>query len=263
MVVALVVLVIVLALVCLCCLYLLKRQQARLSRVRRSSRMKSVFIRALSREIRTSLHSVTGLAEIIAKNDLYLSKSEKKNISDQILYNSNLISTLLDEVSIFSRSGEGGHQLQDERFSPNQLCQRCIDSNRRGLKEGVRLVFKNIVGDSLFLSADVHIVELILNKLVSTACRFTEQGDVTVGYSYVSASRILTFFVQDTGVGIPVERKAKLFSWFTDPSVDVDPAEFDLSVAQRLAEKIGAYLRDDDTYNKGTRIEFVVPVRPA
>lgn len=116
----LLVLVFLLAFACLSCLYLLWRQQVRMKDIRRSSRMKSIFIRALSREIRTSLFSVTGLAEVIAKDDLYLSKSEKRNISDLILYNANLISTLLDEVSIFSRSGQQGHQLKDERFSPNK-----------------------------------------------------------------------------------------------------------------------------------------------
>jgi hypothetical protein len=40
-----------------------------------------------------------------------------------------------------------------------------------------------------------------------------------------------------------------------------EETEFDLSVAQRLASKIGGYLRYDETYTRGTRMEFVLPVR--
>ena len=46
-----------------------------------------------------------------------------------------------------------------------------------------------------------------------------------------------------------------------EPDVKVEETEFDLSVAQRLASKIGGYLRFDETYTRGTRMEFVLPVR--
>ena len=93
--------IIVLVVICLLLVLRLKSQQILLSEHRNSDKKKSAFIKALAREIRTPLHSVSGLAEIISKDDLYLSKEEKKNISSQIKYNANLISTLLDEVSVY------------------------------------------------------------------------------------------------------------------------------------------------------------------
>ena len=38
-------------------------------------------------------------------------------------------------------------------------------------------------------------------------------------------------------------------------------SSFDLSVAQRLAEKVGGYLRYDELWTRGTRMEFILPVR--
>ena len=168
-----IVIVVILVLICLGCCLALKREHALLCKARKSDKMKTAFIKGLSREIRTHLHSVSGLAEIISKEDLYLSKSEKRNISTQIKYNTSLVSTLLDEVTVFSDE-KGGHQIQDDRFSPNILCQHCLDANLSLAHEGVRMILRSQLDSNYFVSADHHIVELVMNKLVQCACHFTD-----------------------------------------------------------------------------------------
>lgn len=256
------IIIVVLIIICLILVLRLMSQQIQLSGCRNSDKKKSAFIKALAREIRTPLHSVSGLAEIISKDDLYLSKEEKKNISAQIKYNASLISTLLDEVTIYSEDGSTGHQLVDERFSPNRICQRCIDASLPQVKKGVRMLFRHNMGDEIFVSADQHIVELVLNKLVHCACKFTQKGEIIIGCSYDETRRQVTFFVEDTGGGIPVERRQALFNW-SETMMDAmdEETEFDLTIAQRLAAKIDGYLRWDNTYTKGTRMEFTLPVR--
>lgn len=256
-------LVVCLIILLVICIYLFMRVRmlsTKVQELKKSDVMKTTFIRALGREIRTPLHSVTGMAEIIAREDLYLSKSEKKTISDKIQYNASMISTLLDEVAIYSE-GSHGHQLQDDRFSPNQLIRRCLDGNRSFVQDGARLTFRHDLGDDVFVSTDRHIVEVVLNKLVFSACRFTSDGEVAVGCHRNEATNFITFYVEDTGNGIPEERKDVLFKWFDDPTDTFDEVEFDLSVANRLAEKIGGYLHYDERYQKGTRMEFILPVR--
>jgi len=260
MMVVLIVVVAILLVTTILSLLRARSLQGQVCQLQKSYKMMATFVKALGREIRTPLHSVSGMAEIIAREDLYLSKGEKKTISDQIKYNTGMIATLLDEIGIYSEGGEG-HHLQDERFSPNQLIQRCLDGNRVFLQEGVKLSFRHDLSDSQFVSADRHIVEVVLNKLVFSACKFTKHGEVAVGCRQGSSASLLTFYVEDTGGGIPENRKGKVFSWFDNPDDMFDETEFDLSVAQRLASKIGGYLRFDERYQGGTRIEFTIPVR--
>ncbi len=246
---------------CLGLIVALKGQHVKLSAYRKSDRMKTAFIKGLCSEIRTQLHSVSGLAEIISKDDLYLSKDEKKDISSQIQYNTGLITTMLDEVVVFFKDDErGGHKIEDDRFSPNLLCQRCIEANRSAVHEGVRLFFRRQLSDSFFVSADAHIVELVLNKLVSSACKFTMKGEITVSCQSPSPY-LLAFFVEDTGDGIPQGRKDNVFTWFDQPDENVEITEFDLSIAQRLASKIGGFIRPDESLKKGTCMVFTIPIR--
>ena len=85
-------------LVTLCWAFRMKAQQEEL---RRSDRMKRTFVSSISHEIRTPLKTVGELATMFKQEDLYLSKSDKRNIADQLQYNSNLIGTLFDEVEMF------------------------------------------------------------------------------------------------------------------------------------------------------------------
>ena len=256
-----VVVLVILIIVCLALVLWGRAQQVKLSEMQKSRSVRTAFLKGLIREVRTHLHSVGGLSEIISKDDLYLSKSEKRHITTQIKYNTSLISTLLDELSILS-DVHGGHQLKDERFSPNILCERCIDANLPSVHEGVRLTLTRELTDSYSVEADYHIIELIINKLVACSCQFTMKGDITLGCHLGESPNLLVFYVQDTGsTTIPEDRKASIFDWFDNPDENCEPTEFDLSVAQRLAEKVGGYLRYDEQWTRGTRMEFILPVR--
>lgn len=256
-----VVLVVVLVIICLVLLWIIMQQRTKVVKLYKSDKVKSHFIKAIIYETRDPLNSLVRLADMMGNKDLYLSKAEKIHLADQISYHSSLMATLLDEMEIYSEDGKGGHTLQDERFSPNRLCERCIDANFHNVPKGVKMSFRQEAGQGVFVSADRHLVELVLNKLVLLACRFTKQGEITVSCRYNENTSSLTFFVQDTGVGIPDGRQDALFSWYNDPDGATDVTEIDLSMLQRLASKLGGLLHYDDTYKNGTRMEFIVPIR--
>ncbi len=256
--------VIILSLALLACLGSVISMRRELAAIRKADRMKKAFLMNMDHEIRVPLKVLSGLANIVAKEDLYLSKNEKRNISDQMNYNSNLISTLLDEVMMFSGSGNTGHQMSQESFSPNELCRRCLEGNMYSTfhRQAVKLNFKRELSDEFFVKSDRHLVELILNKLILNACRFTENGEVLVGCNTSENTNCLTIFVEDTGMGIPENRQNKLFSWFDEPEDMNDEAELDLSICHQVARKIGATLLVDGNYRRqGTRMLFILPLR--
>ena len=230
----------------------------------KGERMKQAFLNHVSHEIRTPLRAVNELANILKKEDLYLSKNEKRDISDQLQYNSSLIGTLVDELMVFTDTDAAGHPLKNESFSPNALCRRCLEANVYSIfhRQAVRLNFKRELSDEYFIRSDRHLVELIVNKLILNACRFTEQGEVLVGCNTSEQPGYLTIFVKDTGVGIPSSRMKSLFSWFEAPDDMKDEAELDLSICQKVAHQLGGILQITSTAEQvGTRMVLLLPVR--
>jgi K+-sensing histidine kinase KdpD len=98
-------------------------------------------------------------------------------------------------------------------------------------------------------------------EFIRCACRFTEQGEVTVGCNTSENPGYLTIFVSDTGNGIPEHRRNKLFTWFDAPDDMFDEAELDLSICQRLATKLGGLMEIDSQFGKGTRVLLILPLK--
>ena len=235
----------------------------RLNKVRKNDRMKRAFLNNVGREVRIPLKSVIEMADIVAKEDLYLSKNEKREIADQLQYNANLISTFINEVLVFTEADTDVRQVTEEQISPNAVCLRCMEANMHSIyhRQAVKLQFKRELSDEFFVKSDRHLIEVIINKLILNSCRFTEEGSVTLGCNTTENVRQITFFVEDTGGGIPENRKKNLYTWFEDPEDMADEAELDLSICQRLARKLGGVLEHDETYVKGTRMLLVLPLK--
>lgn len=257
-----IVLILAIALIAsLCYVCVLK---SRVNSFRKADRIKQAFMTNVNHEIRVPLEALAGLANIISDEKVYISKNEKQNISDQINYNANLMETLLDEVMMFAGNEKEGHQLHDESFSPNVLCMRCLEANMYSVyhHQSVKLSFKRELSDEFFMKSDHHLVELILNKLILNACRFTEHGEVLVGCNTREYADRITFFVEDTGGGIPENRLNNLFTWFDNPEDMNDEVELDLAVCQRVAQKLGGMLVRDEHYQRqGTRMLLVLPLK--
>ena len=227
-----IVLIIVLAFALLGMTYLYNKVRVELRTVKRSDFMMRAFLRNYSHEVHSPLKVIERIADIMLEKDLYLSKNEKHDMGDQLHYNVNVISLLLDEVMVFTDADAKSHQLKDEMFSPNALCRRCLEANMHNtyLRDQVRLNFQRDMDDEFFVKSDRHVVDLILNKLLLNACKFTEKGEITMGCNITERNGYLTIFVSDTGVGIPEQRKDNLFSWFDSPDDMMDEAEQDLSI---------------------------------
>jgi K+-sensing histidine kinase KdpD len=257
------VILIILIVALIACIVSLCIVSCQLVKVRKNDRMKRAFLNNVGREIRTPLKSVVELSNVISKDDLYLSKNEKRDITDQLQYNANLIGTFIDEVLVFTEADTTGRQLKEELFSPNGLCVRCLEANMHSIfhRQAVKLNFKRELSDEFFVKSDRHIVEVIVNKLILNSCRFTEEGSITLGCNISERDGQIVFFVEDTGGGIPENRKNNLYTWFDDPEDMADEAELDLSICQRLAQKIGGALELDELYAKGTRMLLILPLK--
>lgn len=229
----------------------------------KAAQIQEGFLQHVSDEIRQQLKQINELAATISQEDLYLSISEKRDISEQLQYNTHLIATWLDETMLFANNAGSGHPLKLESFSPNGVCRRCLESNMTSIyhRSAVKLHFRRELSDEFFLNSDRHLVELIVNKLVINACRFTEQGEIVVGCNTTEHAGKLTISVSDTGGGIPTNRRNRLFSYFERPDDVKDKAELDLSICQRIAEKLGGELLYDEHYQFGTRFMLVLPMR--
>ncbi|MEJ1973949.1 MAG: response regulator [Lacunisphaera sp.] len=122
------------------------------------------------------------------------------------------------------------------------------------------------------VSGDATRLRQILVNLVGNALKFTERGEVELGVRLVPSGdsplpenqRELLFAVRDTGIGIPPEAQARLFSSFTQ--VDASTTRkyggtgLGLAISKRLAEMMGGRMWLESESGRGTTFFFTVRV---
>ncbi|MDY7012945.1 MAG: ATP-binding protein [Cyanobacteriota bacterium] len=259
----------------------LERQNSDLHRLNQElqhhDRLKDEFLANISHELRTPLNGMVGLAESMLDG----AAGELPELQRQTLF-------------AIARSGHRLAKLVDEILDFSKLKHRKLDLQLksveiRAIVEVVLTVCQTLVGDKNLqlinaipehlplIYADENRLQQILYNLVGNSIKFTEQGVVEVSAQWVeppgedllareAGKKYLAISVRDTGIGIPVEERDRVFAPFEqgDGSMErqYDGAGLGLAIAKQLVELHGGTIRVETEVSKGSRFTFTLPSLP-
>jgi signal transduction histidine kinase/response regulator of citrate/malate metabolism len=169
------------------------------------------FLGKISREIRTPMSSILGIAQIMLAEDR-LSEAHKKYVSDIKDSADRLLKTINDVIDL-SRLTTGKMPLELHDYNFIQLIDS-ISAAAKSAAEEKGLQYSFSIADKLpqCLYGDDEKLKKILQCLISNAVKFTEKGSVSFNIS-VSDNNLI-FEIRDTGKGIPPEASQNLFEPF-------------------------------------------------
>ena len=104
----------------------------------------------------------------------------------------------------------------------------------------------------------------VLLNLMTNALKYTNEGSVTIGATELSETR-LSFWVSDTGQGIPANVMAMLFDGFRPSASGMrfSNAGLGLAICQDFLRSMGTTLAVESTPERGTRFSFEIELRRA
>ena len=110
------------------------------------------------------------------------------------------------------------------------------------------------------VSGDYLRVAQIFQNILSNACKFTEQGTITLSLHCKMEEGQVWFdgCVEDTGVGMTKEKLAQVFAEYVSFSEDMGVEGFGLglSIVRQLVEMMHGWVRAESDPGKGTRVSF-------
>ncbi|MHB8130997.1 MAG: ATP-binding protein [Mobilitalea sp.] len=221
------------------------------------------FTANITHELRTPVNGIMGLSDNLLETELNQSQSYDVNLIKHCCNNMNtIINNLLDYAKI------SNHKLliEQREFSFQEFINHIIDLNIKKINEkGLKLIVNiskdipdRIIGDEYRLSQ-------ILNNLVSNAVKFTITGHIALEVNKISQTKQsmeLFFVLIDTGIGISLEEKDKLFKSFSQ--VDGSIARrfggtgLGLSICKMLVDAMHGSIAVDSEKNKGSTFSFSV-----
>ncbi len=224
-----------------------------------ADRMKMYFIQNMSHEIRTPLNSIVGFSQLISDSSLGFDEEEKKEYSMLIQQNSELLTTIVNDVLDLAGLQSGGYRMVMESCCCNDLCRFAISTVEHRKPEAVELLFTTEVGDEFQIVTDGKRVQQVLINFLTNAEKYTTEGSILVHCSLSENPGCVTFSVTDTGVGIPADHAETIFQRFKKLDDFKQGTGLGLNICHTIAERLHGSVKLDRTYTKGARFLFILP----
>jgi signal transduction histidine kinase/CheY-like chemotaxis protein len=226
-----------------------------------ANRAKSEFLATMSHEIRTPMNGIVGLTALALEGPL--SADQREHLS-AVQQSADGLLAIINDILDLSKIEAGQMQLEATPFDLPELLAgvlKVVSFNAR--TKGVEL--------SLDIAADVprHVIgdptrvrQVVLN-LVGNAIKFTQQGSVVVRVrkqQHDMLGLMLRFEVQDSGIGIPADKREAIFQPFSQADSSTTRryggTGLGLTICRRLVQMMGGEIGVDSTVGVGSTFHF-------
>lgn len=233
-----------------------------------ASRAKSEFLARMSHDIRTPLNAVLGLAYLCGRETR---EGQTRERMLQITGAGRSLLHLINDILDYTKIEEGLLKIERVPFDLQQVLDNvAVIMGAASQHPEVEIVVDALPLHLRHFVGDPARIEQVLINLTGNALKFTHQGFVALKVR-VSAQDddtvLMTFSVQDTGIGIDRDRLSHLFS----PFVQADPSMFrryggsglGLSICKHLVKLMHGDIGADSTPGHGSTFWFSLPMSRA
>jgi adenylate cyclase len=209
-----------------------------------ASRIKSRFVASMSHELRTPLNAVIGITEMLQEDAQELGHHEFLEPLERASRAGRHLLHLINDVLDLSKIEAGKLDLHLDDIEVHKLLQDAINTAAPLAEKNHNQLVLDCPDDLGTLRTDTMRLRQILLNFLSNACKFTEQGKVSVsavrevgkgdGRSWLRVS------VADTGIGMTAEQVSRLFQEFSQADSSTTRryggTGLGLAISQRLCQ---------------------------
>jgi signal transduction histidine kinase len=234
-----------------------------LDRLTEISQIKANLISNISHELRTPLAHIKGYVELLYERQLGDLTPDQEGAMDVLHRASLRLERLIEDLIEFSTASREGLKLEVQSILLPMITKDVIErSLTKAEKKGVQLEV-TIENELPAIRADPDRLTWVLFQLLDNGIKFTPSGgSVTLSAQREDQQVILS--VEDTGIGIPPERKQEVFEAFHQldgsPTRRYGGTGLGLALVKLILEAHGTAMRVDSKEGKGSTFSFPLPV---
>lgn len=217
-----------------------------------ADKLKSTFLANMSHEIRTPLNAIVGFSELLTETDDTEEKLEYKQLIET---NSEILLKLIGDILDLSKIEVGSIDINRQKLNLCQLCNELYRSFQQRIKNPkVTLKFINPYTKCVAYFDKYRFIQVFTN-FVTNAIKYTPQGEITMGYE-CTPERV-RIYVRDSGIGIPDEKKHRIFNRFEKLDTFAQGTGLGLSICKAIADTTGGEVGFESKANAGSEFWYI------
>lgn len=243
----------------------LKELEKALEKSKSLDMLKTEFMHNLSHEIRTPMNAIIGFTELIQSEDM-----KNEDLSEFLPHINSSLESLLTIINDMVEAAEtmtGNIELVKRDCVLNDIFNE-LKSKFTGL---IKSESKQINKLDYVLPESLNDQEIttysgklstILNKLLSNAVKFTEEGEIEFGAEVIQG-KMLKFYVRDTGIGISEDCFEVIFECFKQLQekhrIKYKGTGVGLAITKKIVNEAGGKIWLKSKPGNGSEFYFTMP----
>lgn len=217
-----------------------------------ADKLKSTFLANMSHEIRTPLNAIVGFSELLTETDDTEEKFEYKQLIET---NSEILLKLIGDILDLSKIEVGSIDINRQKLNLCQLCDELYRSFQQRIKNPkVTLKLINPYTKCV-ANFDKYRFMQIFTNFATNAIKYTPQGEIVMGYECMPGQ--VRIYVKDSGIGIPEEKKTRIFSRFEKLDTFAQGTGLGLSICKAIADATGGEVGFKSKANIGSEFWYI------
>ncbi|HEY5923821.1 MAG TPA: PAS domain S-box protein [Kofleriaceae bacterium] len=230
-----------------------------------ASAAKSEFLASMSHELRTPLNAVLGFAQLLQRDKKQPLSERQLERVDHVLRGGEHLLRLIDEVLDLSRIEAGAVAISLEPVEIASVLHEVMATlDPVAQRAGVELTAAHGTLPDRVLADRTRLAQILMN-FGSNAIKYNHSGG-HVRFELARNEDVLRISVADDGIGIPEDKRGKIFEPFHRAGQETGPIQgtgIGLAISKRLAELMHGAVGFTSETGKGSLFWVEVPVARA